>query len=270
MIKRHRKAFTLIELLTVISIIGILSTIALVNMKGSNDKARLAAGKSFEASIGRAVGDQIIGEWLFNEGSGTTAGDTSGNGHNGTLSGASWTAGINGGALNFVSGNAVMLGGDASLNPPNFTITAWVKPGDFSGSYDYIYSNDRDCCGVYNGIGFRLANNKLLAEIWNGAAAYLWSNQTISNNQVWTFVAFSYNGNKMAVYINGQLDNTLSTALGVGSPASYTSYIGALACCTSLGFNGSIDQMRLYGSAIVAANIEKMYLSERDRYLAKK
>ncbi len=271
MIKRHKKAFTLIELLTVISIIGILSTIAMVNMKGSSDKAKFAASQSFDASIYRSSGDQLIGEWLFDEGSGTAAKDTSGNRRDGAIAGATWTAGMSGKALNFATGSYVSLGSDGVLNPPVFTITAWVKPGDFSGSYAYIYSNARDCCGAYNGIDLRLAANKVLATIWNGGAAQLWGNSIVSNNPVWSFIAFSYDGNKMAIYVNGKLDVTRTTALGVGSPASADSYIGAMGTgYTAYDMTGSIDQVRLYGSAIIAANIEKMYLAERDRYLAKK
>jgi prepilin-type N-terminal cleavage/methylation domain-containing protein len=270
MIKRHRKAFTLIELLTVIAIIGILSSIAIISTRSSNDKAKLAAGQSFDASVYRGAGDQIIGEWLFDEGSGATAHDTSGNGYNGNITGAAWVAGMSGNALSFTPGNLVALGSSTTLNPVNFTVTAWVKPGDFSLPYDYIYSNARDCCGTYNGFNMFLQSNLLMGTIWNSTPATVMSVTKISNTPVWTFVAFSYNGSKMALYINGHLDNTATSALGVGSPASYPSYIGALACCTSLGFTGSIDQVRLYGSAIVAANIEKMYLAERDRYMAKK
>jgi len=275
MIKHHRKAFTLIELLTVISIIGILSTIALVNMKGSNDKAKIAAGQSFDASVYRAAGDQIIGEWLFDEGSGATAHDTSGNGNNGTVTSATWTAGINGGALSFNGGAQVALGSGAALNPSVFTITAWVKPGDISGPYNYIYSNARDCCGSYSGINFYFNYNVLGATVWNvaggwpGGAKQLNSSTVIPNNSPWVFVVFSYDGNKMALYINGHLDSSYATNMGVGQPASYPSYIGRMGA-GAWGMNGSIDQVRLYGSAIVAANIEKMYLAERDRYLAKK
>jgi len=275
MIKRHRKAFTLVELLTVISIIGIISTIAIVNLKGNSDKAKLVAGQALDADTQRAVGDQMIGEWLFDEGSGATAHDTSGNGNNGTITGAAWTAGINGGALSFNGGAQVALGNGAVLNPSVFTITAWVKPGDISGSYNYIYSDSRDCCGSYSGIDFFFAYNALYGDIWNvaggwpGGVKQLVSIARVPNNSPWVFVAFSYNGNKMAVYINGHLDNTLTTNMGVGQPASFSSYIGRMGA-GAWGMNGSIDQVRLYGSAIVAANIEKLYLAERDRYLAKK
>jgi prepilin-type N-terminal cleavage/methylation domain-containing protein len=272
MIKRHRKAFTLIELLTVIAIIGLLSSIAIISTRSSNDKAKIASGQSFEETVGHAVGDQIIGEWLFDEGSGAVVHDTSGNGRNGTVTGMTWGTGINGGAGVFSgSGTYVALGSDPILDPSNFTITAWIKPGDFSGSYNYIYSNARDCCGTYNGINLFVAQNNLYGEIWNTGAAAIGSNAKIPNNSGWTFVAYSYNGSKLALYINGHLDNTLTTAVGVGTPASFPTYLGALSNCPgSCVLVGSIDQVRLYGNAIVATNIEKMYLAQRDHYLAKK
>ena len=276
MLRHYKKAFTLIELITVISIIGLLSAIAVSSMKSSNDKAKLAASQSFEASIGRVVGDQIIGEWLFDEGSGTTARDTSGNGNDGTISGATWTSGINGNALSFINGSSqVALGAGTALDPSVFTITAWVKPADISGGYNYIYSNARDCCGSYSGINFYFAYNHLGGDIWNiaggwpGGVKQLGSVAVIPNNSPWVFVVFSYDGSKMALYVNGHLDNTLTTNMAVGQPASYPSYIGRMGM-TPLGINGAIDQVRLYSNAIIAANIEKMYLAERDRYLAKK
>ena len=262
--------------MTAISIVGLLSAIAISSMKSSNDKAKIAAGQAFEANVYRSSGDQLVGEWLFNEGSGTVAKDTSGNKHDGNITNASWVAGINGSALSFVQTGYVSLGNDAQFNSPNFTITAWVKPGDISGPYNYIYSNARDCCGSYSGINFYFAYNHLGGDIWNvaggwpGGVKQLGSVAVIPSNSPWVFVAFSYDGNKSALYINGHLDNTLTTNMGVGQPASYNAYIGSMGAIPGLGIIGSLDQVRMYSSAIIAANIEKMYLAERDRYLAKK
>lgn len=38
----------------------------------------------------------------------------------------------------------------------------------------------------------------------------------------------------------------------------------------SLGMNGSIDQFRMYGSAVVAKDIERLYATERVKYFAEK
>ena len=270
MVRKYKKAFTLIELMTVIFIIGIISAIAIAVFGSTRSKAKLAAGQSLDASTYRAVGDQLIGEWLFDEGSGTVAKDTTGN-HNGNIVGATWTTGISGSALSFVPGNYVSLGSDPSLNPPIFTITAWVKPGDFSGNYNYIYSNTRDCCGVYNGIDFYIGGNTPGGIIWNGGETYMPANIKISNDPVWTFVTLSYSGSTLALYVNGQLVKSTASALGIGSPASWPNYIGAMGAGPSLyGMNGAIDQVRLYGSAITAMDIHRLYAKEKSAYLAEK
>lgn len=267
--KRYKKAFTLVELLVVISIVGLLSSVAVVNLGSSRAKAKVASGQSQDTSINHAIGDQIIGEWLFDEASGAVARDTSGNSHDGALVNATRIAGFNGNAYSFNYNGRVSLGSDVSLNPSNFTITAWVKPSDFSTWYNYIYSNAGDS-GTNNGINFAIQGNVVSGEIWNGINLKMWSNGRVSNDPVWTFVAMSYDGSKMSLYINGHLDKTTATALGVGQPATYGTLIGELAVSPgSYGMRGSIDQVRLYGSAIVAANIEKAYLAERGKYLAK-
>ena len=75
--------------------------------------------------------------WTFDEGTGTTAADSSGNGHTATLgAGATWTAGN-------VGTNAISLTGTATgvatatgpvVNTAgNFTVSAWVKLASLSG-----------------------------------------------------------------------------------------------------------------------------------------
>jgi len=273
--KIYKKAFTLVELLVVIAIVGLLSGVAVVATNGSRAKAKLAASQSFESSIDNAAGSEIVGQWLFDEGSGATVSDTSGNGNNGTITGATWTTGFSGSALNFNGGAQVALGNSAALNPGIFTITAWVKPGDISGPYNYIYSNARDCCGTYSGINFNFNYNLLSGTIWNAAGGWpggskqLNSTTVIPNNSPWVFTAFSYDGNKMVLYINGRMDSTYATTMGVGQPASFNTYIGRMGA-GAWGLNGAIDQVKVYGSAIVAENIEKIYLAEKGKYLAEK
>ncbi|MBT4516906.1 MAG: prepilin-type N-terminal cleavage/methylation domain-containing protein [Candidatus Komeilibacteria bacterium] len=49
--KINKKGFTLVELLVVIAIIGILSTVAVVNLNSARDKAKVAAIKGTLASL---------------------------------------------------------------------------------------------------------------------------------------------------------------------------------------------------------------------------
>ena len=67
----------------------------------------------------------LVGAWVGNDGTGTTLTDSSGNGRNGTISGATWVAGRVGVALNF-TGSGVADLGDLDL-PGAFTVMAWMQ-----------------------------------------------------------------------------------------------------------------------------------------------
>jgi hypothetical protein len=79
----------------------------------------------------RLMAAGLVAAYAFNEGSGTTLLDSSGNGNNGTISNATWTtAGKYGGALSFNGTNSLVSVANApSLNLTNgMTLEAWVKP----------------------------------------------------------------------------------------------------------------------------------------------
>ena len=74
----------------------------------------------------------LVGHWTFDDGAGTTAADSSGNGHDGTLTNmdaaTDWTTGIVGGALEFDGSNdSVDLGRPAELEAlQGLTLSAWI------------------------------------------------------------------------------------------------------------------------------------------------
>lgn len=75
-----------------------------------------------------------IGNWKFDNGTGTVATDASGNNNNGSVVGATWTTGKVAGALDFNGSNAsVRVPNSASLAFPNqVTIAAWINGRSFA------------------------------------------------------------------------------------------------------------------------------------------
>ena len=63
-----KKAFTLIELIFAIVIIGVLASVALPKFSGLSDNSKIAAELSTAASV-QATLDACHGEWIINEGS---------------------------------------------------------------------------------------------------------------------------------------------------------------------------------------------------------
>jgi len=81
---------------------------------------------------------ELVGWWRFDEGSGTTAQDTSGNGNTGIVNGnPQWIAGYFGGALEFDGiDDEVDCGSDPSLDLTTWTIMFWLNSNqnkDYSG-----------------------------------------------------------------------------------------------------------------------------------------
>jgi len=62
-----KKAFTLIELIFVIVIIGVLASVAIPKFTGLSDTAKISAELSTAASVQVAL-DACHGEWIINEG----------------------------------------------------------------------------------------------------------------------------------------------------------------------------------------------------------
>ena len=89
----------------------------------------------------------LVAAYGFNEGTGTTVTDASGNGNGGTVSNTTWAAaGKYGGALSFNGTNArVDIPNSASLQlTTGMTLEAWVNPTTTSGAWrDVIYKGVR-------------------------------------------------------------------------------------------------------------------------------
>ena len=89
----------------------------------------------------------LVASYSFDEGSGLTAGDSSGNGHAGTITGATWATGRYGGGLDFNGTNAsVDLGGLGTFYQTGFTLEAWVQKQSAT-------KNDVAIVGTWNGGG---------------------------------------------------------------------------------------------------------------------
>jgi hypothetical protein len=225
----------------------------------AEDNAGNLSGASSEASavVTSAAASGLVAAYAFDEGSGTTTADRSGNANNGTLSNATWagaTAGKFGNALSFNGSNArVDVNDSNSLDlTSGMTIEAWVKPSLANSSFQTALLKEQTGQLVY-----ALYSNTNTAHP-DSEAAIGGSNKTVAGASAlpvgtWSYLSATYDGSTLRLYLNGTQVSQLATsgslttssgALRIGGNAVWGEY-----------FSGLIDEVRVYNRALSAAEI---------------
>jgi len=214
---------------------------------------------------GNASAD-LVAHWKFDETSGTTAADSSGNGLNGILGGdPQWVAGKLGGALEFDGDDYVDLGAPAVLDfgTEDFTITAWIKmTATTRGSIFAIGGDDG------GGIRYTLAmgegnDNKLTLTMDNDVSKNQSMGDTVINDGVWHHVVGMIKGDVSLVYVDGVEDGTIDLPDGydLSGVLQHNAYIGAITSNASNTLHaekfmiGLIDDVRIYDTALMEPEI---------------
>ncbi|HEV8725280.1 MAG TPA: LamG-like jellyroll fold domain-containing protein [Candidatus Binatia bacterium] len=209
---------------------------------------------------GTPVGQGLVAHWTFDEGSGTTASDASGNGNTATLiNGPVWSAGKVGSALYFdgIDDNLVVANSSSLNLSGSFTLSAWVNPAsaftDFRSilvkNYTYyLYASVAGYCGSGNPLGgFAVSVDNTVCQ-----ASPLPAN-------TWIHIALTYDGSTLTLYRNG-VAVANAAAAGALSLTTETLQIGA----SQYGeyFQGLIDEVRIYNRALTATEIQAFYPQE--------
>ncbi len=213
-----------------------------------------------------------VGWWKFDEGSGTSTADSSGNGTTGTLTNSpTWVAGrILPGALSFSGSTASVAingsGAVANLYTTGLTVAAWIKPAGLGGGNGgRIIDKDNNDEGWYFSLG---ANNtlKFASDQFSGTSPSLTSANSAITLNSWQHVVATWNGSTaggMQLFINGVLLTGTSAVAGANNtttfPDNTTPFtIGNRPVDNARGFNGLIDDVRVYNRILSAAQIQAL------------
>lgn len=202
----------------------------------------------------------LVGRWTLDG----QAFDSSGQGNNGTVTGALYTNGKGSPGLWFDgTDDKVDCGTGSSINfvlANPFTACAWIN--NSLGSDDIIVGNS------WGGPGWHLrvtSTNKIrFILVGSGGTTYRYVDSTSSLTAGWHHVAGTWDGSSVIkVYIDGvDVSNTQQTA---GSLTSITSTnpvtIGLSEA--SAAFSGRIDDVRIYNTALDSTSIANIYAEPR-------
>jgi prepilin-type N-terminal cleavage/methylation domain-containing protein len=266
------KSFTVIELLVVIAIIGVLASIILVSLSGTRDRAQIAKTLLYSSEVYHSLGADIAGNWNFDEGSGTTAKDSSGYNNQGTIYGAVYSSSTPQSAAGQGAGKYA-LGFDGTNDyvavSKNFafqtihgpsTLELWFNASSLSGQ-KFLFSDNCFEWGIFHSG----------TTIYGGAYSSV-NGGTISTGQ-WYHAVLTHEhptgltNTKIRFYINGQLKG--ETTLTITTQNGYNDlpyYIGADVCQADAYFNGLIDEVRVYTAALTAAEIQQHYAEGLERH----
>ncbi len=191
--------------------------------------------------------------YTFDEGSGTTAKDTSGNGNNGTINGnPQWVAGKIGGALSFDgAGDYVNCGKGASLViRDTITIACWIKVASFTRNWETILAMGDDSYRMSRSA----TNGNSIHFGCNGPTGGNLNANTVVTTDTWRHVALVYDGTNKIIYIDGMEDARVAST-GRINVSAYDLYIGANSQQTGRDLKGVVDDVRIYSRPLSAAEV---------------
>jgi hypothetical protein len=224
----------------------------------------------------------LIGYWLLDEDSGSTAYDASGNGNNGSLNGGitQGEPGILGRSAYSFDGSddAVTISDSQILKlTGSLTISMWVNPNNlgaqrenpihkaYGGEFSFVFEDTNDdpagtlstYFGSAGGNGSPYAHNQ-------------WTD--VASDNTWTHLCWvrDNNAQEVKLYKNGTRwsKNKIQTEWETTSASNNDMQIGSGYTNT---FDGSISEVRLYNRALTSSEIQYLYeVSQRGRYVSSK
>lgn len=209
-----------------------------------------------------------VAYWKFDEGTGTTAHDSSGQGNHGAITGATWQTEdmcISGKCLYFDStANHYVRGNNNVLLNGDQTFSTWVYPTTTSGLRGVLTTHNHSST---SNIGLNQYNNRYSISIGyiDDTREYIskQSNHTITANQ-WDYVVLVYNlsANSVSLYVNGVFDKqwTLSKEVKFTSEKILVGQ-WSNTYLNNYKFDGNIDEPKIYPYARTADQIKSDYIA---------
>lgn len=207
--------------------------------------------------IQQGADSSTIGKWDLNAGTGLTAYEVSGNGNNGTITGAAWTDSPWGKCLLFAGGTDGVNCGDLTTGAlAKFSVTLWFKTTHDFTSSDFLFTSvsDKDI-EIYV-----TAADEIQYYVGRADGNSILCSLAIINDGKWHFLAgVSDNSVGDILYIDGVFQESASF-VGAYDVWNKNTEIGY----SNRGFTGNIDRVKLYDEALTQARIVNIMTAQSE------
>lgn len=209
-------------------------------------------------NIGKRGRNDLVLDLHLDEGSGTTAYDSSRYGNHGTISDASWIDGRYGKALSFDGVNDyVSIPHSGSLDLQNaLTLAVWVYRT--RAATEWIMNKNYDSA-TNTQYGILIRDSHSIELYLNGGARVTYTLNTVGR---WAHIVCVWDGSTARIYVDGELKASASYSATLTSQP----YALTLACRKTTGgvpgaywFQGYLDEVRIYNRALSEEEIKALY-----------
>jgi len=205
----------------------------------------------------------MLAWYKFDESSGTTSADATGDGHTCTLSGSTWTTGIQGtGALSYAGVSSSTANIPAlNLNTNTLTLTGWVRRSGTQNPFAGLVF----CRAGTTACGLHLGTANELRYTWNDASAtYNYNSGLTVPDAQWTFVALVVTPTDATLYLQPQ-GGTLQSAVNpvANAVAAFDGVItlGQDPASSSRCLLGALDEVRIYNTPLSMVQIAALAIA---------
>jgi hypothetical protein len=222
------------------------------------------AGVFTASSYAKLDSKNIVGMWLFDEGNGNIAKDSSGNKNEGTImNGPKWVDSKFGKALSFDGvDDYINLPATTSNNWEGATMVAWVwlnlLPNELPASYGEIHGSNQDLYDMYED----KSNNELRCKFTTTVSAErpgIPTAQLLKNQ--WLHIVGTYDSaiGQTKIYMNGQLKDTHNLTGFINGPqfSSIGAQGGPNGPFTDF-LNGIIDEVGLFNVGLTIDDVQTL------------
>lgn len=219
----------------------------------ANSAINLSTGAIEASQLSDGAGNAPVLYWSFNENTGSTVQDQTGNENAGTITGATFSAGKVGSAMRFSTTNTDRV---EKITPNN------IPANNSAQSLSYWYKVDANPVGPDVAVNILGAGSSAVQCGFRGSTIMCWKNggtelvntSTLPAAGTWNHVVYTFDGTNHTLYLNGVYQETSTVAANTGAASDVQ--VGYNGDSTTEDWeNGEIDEVKIWNYELTQSQV---------------